>query len=66
MKERGERLMVGPDLELQAAVENFEMHWRKCTPLTDVRFREGLPIVTREELQEKKAVLQQPFLKKRP
>lgn len=55
---------VDDDAELTAAIENFELHWRNCVPLAETRIREGMPIVTREELQAKLEVKHMPFIKK--
>ncbi len=52
-----------PD-EMERAIENYEIHWRNCTPLVDARNREGFPIVTREELQAKRDEARKPFIAK--
>jgi hypothetical protein len=46
---------------MNRAIENFEIHWRNCEPLIEVRNREGMPIVTREELQAKRTAMRKPY-----
>lgn len=43
-----------PVSEMERAVLNFEQHWRAGNPLNEIRIREGLPIVTKEQLAAKR------------